>query len=256
MSKIAEIWKETYKIRDYEVRPDARVSIAVIADFLQDAAGHHAEGMNLSGYRLYEDGYAWVLTRLKISMTRYPRMGETLLIETWPTGLEKYIASRDFLLKTDKGEACGVATSAWVALNIESRKMDPLPDYVNLEHEPRKERALEFSSRSLPRLKNHEYALTFKVRESDLDFNNHVNNAHYLSWALESIPLEKREGLSPADVDILFRAEARYGDEAEARCINNTDIEKNRLSRHSIVRVEDGTELARIQVSWTDQHNV
>jgi acyl-ACP thioesterase len=83
------------------------------------------------------------------------------------------------------------------------------------------------------------------VRRSDHDFNDHVNNVHYVEWALESVPeefLQRRV----ARLDIVFRQEAKAGDELES-C---TEIVSPCLLRHVISRPADGAVLATAETEW------
>ena len=71
-----------------------------------------------------------------------------------------------------------------------------------------------------------------------------------LDWAnrsewLESVPEEYRRR-AVAAADIVFRLEAKAGDELESR----TEIVKPDLLRHAIVRLSDGALLATCETVW------
>ena len=101
-----------------------------------------------------------------------------------------------------------------------------------------------------------------RVRRSDLDMNEHVNNASYLKWLLEDVPEGVHEAMRVAGVDIEFRAEARYGDDVVSRCAQRaftTEASDGSSGRgdgdtvtmqHSLLRPRDGVELLRANTHW------
>ena len=100
------------------------------------------------------------------------------------------------------------------------------------------------------------------MRRSDLDMNEHVNNASYLKWLLEDVPEGVQDDMRVAGVDIEFRAEARYGDDVISRCAqraSTTDASDGSSGRgdgdtvtmqHSLLRPRDGVELLRANTHW------
>jgi fatty acyl-ACP thioesterase A len=84
----------------------------------------------------------------------------------------------------------------------------------------------------------------------DLDLNRHVNNAVYAAWALETIPQVTAEEYCLKELEIAFRAEARYGDTVISRCsAENGGPQATYL--HQIVDERDGRELMRGRSRWT-----
>lgn len=93
------------------------------------------------------------------------------------------------------------------------------------------------------------YQLMFKVRMHDLDLNGHVNNAIFVEWGVETVPEEILSNFSPACIDVLFHKEALYGD----LITSHTEIRKDSetmVTLHSIIRQQDQTELARLNICW------
>jgi len=85
----------------------------------------------------------------------------------------------------------------------------------------------------------------FNVRLSDLDLNQHVNNARYIEWALESVPLEIWRGYQLQRIEISFRAETKYGE----RVIVQTE-QSDGTFFHQIVSEKDKRNLAVLRTSW------
>jgi len=52
----------------------------------------------------------------------------------------------------------------------------------------------------------------FKVRNSDIDQNNHVNNTKYSQWVLDAVPFELHRDHQIQSYSINFLAETKLGD--------------------------------------------
>ena len=56
---------------------------------------------------------------------------------------------------------------------------------------------------------------SFEVRLHDLDANDHVNNAVYVEWDVESVPREIYKGCRLSGWDVIYRKGAHLGDEVK-----------------------------------------
>ena len=108
----------SFKVRSYECGPDGLVTLPNVCNYLQEAASLNAEKLGFSKLDFDAAGVniSWVLTRLRVKMTRYPRWEDEVIVETFPRGGRKIVAWRDFEVKNTAGETLGVATSEWMLL--------------------------------------------------------------------------------------------------------------------------------------------
>ena len=136
----------------------------------------------------------WVMTRLQIQMTEYPRWGDVVEVETWLRSEGRAAANREYLLRDVKSKAVlGAATSIWVCVNTEKRRIVRIP-------EDTRERSAPFAdlNRPCPIAKDHVRVKIEDIDEArashgpvrfaghmDIDMNNHINNVAYLMWALD-----------------------------------------------------------------------
>ena len=86
----------------------------------------------------------------------------------------------------------------------------------------------------------------FIVRRADIDRNRHVNNRRYLEWILEATPAELCAGRRPRRIELMFRAEAVYGDSVLAR----GSLPGGGVCLYGLFREADGQELARARILW------
>ena len=90
---------------------------------------------------------------------------------------------------------------------------------------------------------------TFKVRYTDIDSNQHVNNTKYVDWAIETLPEEIVNNYYLDEVKVTFEKECKYG-----QIVNvYTDIREEEsgllVSIHKI-ETEDKKELTKLIGCW------
>ena len=245
---VEPLHEKPFTVRYYEVGPSRLVRPATLLDYLQDAAAEHASLLSIGVQELHHRDLTWVLSRLRLTVDRYPGVGETVLVRTWPSTRGSLSSYREFEVLDQAGGIVARATTAWVVLDLVRRRpvrlAELLPDYPL---EPR--RAIGDDFPPLPRPAPSGREVRFTVRQSDLDMNRHVNNAVYVGWALEAAPAEVAENGGPVDIEVGYRAEALAGDTIAARCAPEADAGQGRFL-HEIIREEDGRELARLRVRW------
>jgi len=243
------LFTDSYKVRAYEAGPDGRVTIHSICNYLQDAASNHAYRLGVAVDKLQQHNLTWVLSRFHVRMKKYPYWMDEVIIDTWPLQKEKYHGVRDFRLFNRKKQEIGTATSSWMMIDTQKRTTVPLPDFIEKFQNKEAGRALEDSFPKLPKIEKFDAEKKFNVRLSDLDMNRHVNSVHYLSWGLETIPIDFRKEHLLTDVEINYRAECSYGE----KIISRTEM-KNEGSAavflHQLFKESSGQEITRLRSSW------
>ena len=208
-----------FKVRSYECEPDGRATLPTICNFLQEAASLHAAslGFGKSDFAAAGENISWVLTRMVVKMSRYPKWEDELTVVTFPRGGRKIVAWRDFEIRDAEGQTLGVATSEWMIIDLATRKIHAIPEKVFAANDPAnvpvlglepfaKFRYPESGEQPLQAVRTP--LLQFKAMQSQIDLNGHVNNVHYIAWMLE--PCESR---CPSEMEIIFRSETFAGDE-------------------------------------------
>jgi medium-chain acyl-[acyl-carrier-protein] hydrolase len=221
-----------------------------ILNYLQDAAGEHAAALGFSVLDLLEKGMTWLLSRYHVQIFRPPRAGETVVLSTWPSGSKGVFALRDFEGAGPDGEVFFLATSSWLLWNLGTRQpaglRGHLPDDVAIER-----RAIDDPFRPLPALERSDREAGFRVWMQDIDFNNHVNHASYILWALETVPEDVLRGSVPSEIEVSYKAEAFYGDEVLSRLQADAAAAPGTAYLHGLFHKSKGTELARLRTSWS-----
>ncbi len=200
------LWQEELRVKSYEADSTGVLKPHALFSYFTEVAGNHASHLGFGYRELQKAGYFWVLSRIMVQADRMPRWDETVILETWPKGVEKLFALRDFRMMDRGGETLVRATSAWLLLDTgrsRPHRIDVLPAGIPIRagvHAipslPEKLKPLE----PLARCSEH------RVTPSDLDVNNHVNNAEYVRWIADCAGGGPSAALSSLQVNYLDEA--------------------------------------------------
>jgi len=237
--------KEIFLTRRHELDMDQLLRVQCICNYMEEAAGAHADALGVGISRLLEDDLTWALAKMRLVLYRRPGPGERVTVATWPVSVERVQFRRDFILYDSKESPFAAALTQWVVMGARSRRLERFPLYVAGLQPKNPPLALtrEESDIRIPEASDAAPAgLLFPVRLADIDQNRHVNNGRYIDFSLEAADCAGASG-SLRQIDLIFRAEALRGDVIAVRTTPETQTQNSFI--HSLFRESDGRELAR-----------
>ncbi|MDF9799924.1 medium-chain acyl-[acyl-carrier-protein] hydrolase [Catalinimonas alkaloidigena] len=206
------VHQQHFTVRSYDVDFQRHLRTDVLCGFFQEVASEHALKLGVGYQQLDEQQLFWVLSRLLLQITKLPRWHEEIIIETWAKGTDRLFALRDFVVRNGQGEILIQATSYWLMLNANSRRpVRPDSFFARLKHEAH---AIDEPIEKLESTKA-KLSYTEIARYTELDHNQHVNNIRYVSWMLNSFPLDFFSQHELQTLQINFQSELREGDSVE-----------------------------------------
>jgi acyl-ACP thioesterase len=243
-----QVTRAAFTVHSFDADAFGHLAPAALAGYLQEAAGYSADALGFGMEALNRQGVTWVLARERVVLDAPVRLGETLTVETWPAGLDRLAALRDFRLVRD-GAEIGRALTTWFALDVKTRR--PVrPDRLlpeRLHAQP--EHVLPPAEPPLPEVARPELERRFQVRLADIDANQHVTNSSYVAWVMEAVDEATWRGLRVAALDVQFLAECHHGSYVRSR----SSLQGDGTRLHVVVREEDGKELARARTTWVSR---
>ena len=241
-----------FTVRSYEAGISNHVTLPTLCNYMQEAAGVSAARLGWGIQALQSEGLTWMLSRLRVNVSRYVPWGETVAVRTWPSGVKgRLIAKRCFLGLDGGGAELFRASSEWLYVDMAAQKIAKLPEsFASLVPPGTPDFELPDIGGKFAHLPSVDGSAAILTRHSDLDFNDHVNNVHYVEWMLEvgggrratALP---EEGMlscaseSPAEFDIVFRQAAKAGESLMSEFCVAGD-----RALHAIRRPSDGAVLA------------
>ncbi len=202
-----------------EIRPYAFMNLA------QEIAGTHANKLHFGYDDLKESNQIWVLSRIKVRFLQYPKWNEKVSLTTWHKGMLSLFGLRDFVLCNEQGENAIVATSSWLIMNSQTRKIERSNRFnasTEILQMANKSNAIEKPCDRLRTQPDMEKVSNRTVMYSDIDYAMHTNNAKYAEWITNSIDIEIFKNYRIKEFQINFNAETKLGENVE---IYRTKIE-------------------------------
>ncbi len=234
---------------DFNLDCTGRVKVSTLCDFLQAAATAHAEKLGVGMLDLQAQGITWMLAKMDIVFGDWPASHETLCLKTWPSGVRgRLICCRDYSMGDPSGRTVLTATSEWVCVNLETRKLARLtPKLANLAPPDAPHVAIP----PLPELGEASFSpageCQIPVRRADLDINRHVNNVHYIEWLLEPLS-DEAYGRTLRRLAIAYHAEALAGDVVTSRVAEASLPDGGTATSHTLSRGD--TTLTKATCLW------
>ncbi len=246
-------FEKEYRIHVYETGPDGKLNMSSLFNYMQDIASEHAIRLGFGRDDLMKDNRFWVLSRMYAVITDLPLWNETIMVKTWPNGIDRLFALRNYELTMSDGRRIASATSSWLILDQTTKKIirpdSVLPQYNFNPHsgisQIRYASKLEFES------KEGEITPVYRIKVSDLDVNLHTNNVKYLNWVSDSYDLDFIMNNVPHSIEINYLAESKFDEEIFICKWENS--ENNNIFNHSIFKTDERKELCRIKIEWKRQ---
>jgi medium-chain acyl-[acyl-carrier-protein] hydrolase len=210
--KTRERYEETFSITSYEADMLGNCSLFALFNRFQEIAGKNADCLQVGYKELQQMNLAWVLSRIKVRIHAIPHWEETVTLATWPKGIDRLFALRDFCLTNEQGKTLAVATSAWLLLDFKKgrpRRIESLP--VNLQF-PGASHAIQEPLDKIQMPENFVPVFEKPIWPSDIDTNRHVNNAQYAKWITDCFPQEDSHHRHISSIQINFLEETLLGD--------------------------------------------
>ena len=210
-----ERFETTFGVASYEADLTGKLSLFALFNRFQELAGMHAEYLQVGYDLLRESKLAWILSRIRLHIISLPSWGDTIQLATWPKGIDRLFAMREFSLKNEMGEILVLASSAWLLVDIDKnrpQRIETLPVDLRfpgappaIQETPDK---IEMPERLTP-------VFDRPVWLSDIDTNMHVNNAQYAKWIGDCFSGDQFRSRRMKSMQINFLEETLLGDTIE-----------------------------------------
>jgi medium-chain acyl-[acyl-carrier-protein] hydrolase len=200
-------------IQAHEVDFTNRLRIDSLFMELQDTAAAHADKLKLGYSALIKHNLAWILMWARVDIINLPGFADKTKIRTWPKKKYKLYSLRDFYMLSSDDEIICRATTAWLPINLKSKRIVDTSDLPAPIHYQEDESAINDLPGKISELKNKEFIWNKKMKYADIDLNQHVNNIRYIELIMDSFPKAHYEKYRLKNITIYFVSESKYDDE-------------------------------------------
>lgn len=187
------------------MKPSAMLYLA------QEMGGRHSELMQVDYDTLSARDLFWAVIRHRVQITRIPKRGENIRVETWPLPTTRSAFPRSVVAYDENGSEVFRCMTLWVLMERSTRRMiTPGKSGIILAGTHR-DRELPPPAGLIPRPLGTQVSRT--VRFTDLDRNGHMNNTRCMDWIADLLPGRFHEHHAVSDFTVCYLAEATEGQE-------------------------------------------
>ncbi len=206
------VWEEEIFVRSYDVDSTGKLRLSSLFNYFQEIAGKHATHLGV-GYGVLKNlGLFWVLSRAKVRIHRLPVWGDTVRLTTWPKGLDGVLFLRDLQLTSDRFGPLVDSSTGWLLLDSEAYRPQ-LPEALPILLPPNpRGHALDEPLRKIRPFNDLKREYERKILASDLDVNDHVNNARYIDWIMDCYAPGQLASRCVQTMQVNYVGETTYGD--------------------------------------------
>ena len=201
-------------VHSFQLDVFGRLKPHFFANILEEVSQKHAAELGFASQDISRKGFFWVLGQINIDIKRFPVRDEKLIVRTAICEFSGFTSIRGFEIFVGEVLVAEMACQ-WLLLDKESRRPVRLTEVLEM---PATARLVSEKTKLFDRVSLPEDAISVGSREiaySDLDTNQHMNNAKYIEWALDKIPYEWLAQKRMSFVKVNFLAELLYLDKVE-----------------------------------------
>ena len=241
-------FSKSYYLAAGECNPQGELPLTLLMTRIIEVATLHANSWGVGYERLIRDNQVWVLSRVAIEMTEYPKVNTNYKLTTWIEDYNRHFSQRNMRLEDENGKALGYVRTIWMVIDMNTRasvdieKLGYIRENVSDIPCP-----IEPQSRLRPIEQGHAVDYTFGYM--DCDFNRHVNTVRYLSLLMNMFDMDCYDHYFIRRMELSFIKETHYGETAQF-VIDDSDPMESHLS----ITIE-GDDHVRARFLWQERQS-
>ena len=203
------MFKQKFVVTSNDIDGNLEIKLSSLTRYIQQVATDHANHIKFGHLELNKRGLMWVIIRMKMNITRLPRLDEEFTISTHPGKDNGFLFFRHFQIYDSHNNLIASSSSSWVVLNYETRKIVLKPFDKKIPEESSKE---DLSDPEKVTGESSELVDTRIARYSEVDMNGHINNTRYVDYIQDSHGTEFFKENRISSILINFDKEIKEGD--------------------------------------------
>ncbi len=241
-------FSKTYYLAAGECNPQGELPLTLLMTRIIEVATLHANSWGVGYERLIRDNQVWVLSRVAIEMTEYPKVNTNYKLTTWIEDYNRHFSQRNMRIDDENGKPLGYVRTIWMVIDMNTRasvdieKLGYIRENVSDIPCP-----IKPQSRLRPIEQGHAVDYTFGYM--DCDFNRHVNTVRYLSLLMNMFDMDCYDHYFIRRMELSFIKETHYGETAQF-VIDDSDPMESHLS----ITI-DGDDHVRARFLWQERQS-
>jgi acyl-ACP thioesterase len=210
-------FEQSKLVNAYDVDINNKLKLNTLFNFLQDVASTHADSLKLGFNDLIVNDLGWVLSWAKVRIEKAPGLGDAIKIRTWPKCRYKLFSIREFIVYNNSGKVLYRVSTAWLLINVKTKHITDIKNLPQQIYYQPEQFALNEYPEKIISDKEKEIIFCKKIRYTDLDINQHVNNTQYIELILDCYSTKQHKNNYFKSLTVSFNSESFYDDELKIR---------------------------------------
>lgn len=203
-----------HKVQFSQSDSNKRMSLYELLKVSSDMAVEDYAQQGMDRDTLTEHGYAILVSRTAFRFHKMPKENENYVFTTYEEKSEPLQLVRAYEFTTPQGEPLITGISSWILVDPVAHRIIPTKKFdMRKPVESQKEHdCLKYGKIQIPEdIEKWDERI---IKYSDIDGNNHVNNARYGAFVADSIPADFRT-VTFTDFRLNYAKEAKLGQKLE-----------------------------------------
>ena len=175
------IYQQEFRIRASDTDIWQRLRLSALLRMFQESSIAHTEALGAGREKTLDRGALWVVTRMKLQVSRMPGYDEEVILKSWPGETMHVVFPRYYQVETKSGRVLIRASSLWLLLSREQRSVI-FPEKLGIRIEGVSNGTEMAMPESLVFPSVFPETAERTVQYSETDLNGHMNNSCYLDW--------------------------------------------------------------------------
>lgn len=236
-----------------------KIDITRLLSIALETAGQHDRVINhYLKEPLLKTNESWVITQSVVEIERLPELNDELKVITRVIEVNRFFVKRQFEIMLSNILLLTIL-SQYAVLNLETRRMCRIAvdELVSVDAVDTSI-AYQFDKLRVPEAFHSKQVETREIVESDIDYNQHVNNEVYIRWCHEMLPAEYNNEYQLAKIEVKYGSELRFDEEAEvvaylpdASIMNNEAQGDLSLQTYQVIRNKSkDKDACYVRINW------
>ncbi len=203
------IFSYQYHINAGDVCPKGQLSLKKLMLLFQDIALDHYTSRAQTWDELVRKKQAWVLTKIELRIDEMPTLASQIKLSTWSRGTEHFKGYREFELTTGSRKII-TANTSWIYLDLVKKSpvlfnTSEFPNFTSTQNSNFGALDNSWRIKEDSKLTN---PFIYKLRYTDYDINNHLNNTVYFELLEDYIVTNSLK--RPKTIRAIFKKEVPF----------------------------------------------
>jgi medium-chain acyl-[acyl-carrier-protein] hydrolase len=212
MTQLKE-YTHKYFLTAGECNPQQEMPLSLVLERVVEVSTEHANAWGVGYSQLKKDNQGWVLSRVTIEMTRYPKANEAYSVTTWIEDYNRRFSQRNMSIQDGNGNIIGYARTIWVVMNWATRESVDISK-LSYIRENVSGRPCPIADQTHFRPIEATRKVEYQFQYTDTDVNRHVNSVRYAQLMMNLWDLKHYDEHFISRFEIAYKKECPFGAKA------------------------------------------